>query len=67
MEELAKFTIGNKAVVGFVSQAGTVGGQLVVLRKRMIGLSFNIFLLHSSITSGGMLTMPSLQVGSKIL
>ena len=35
MEELAKFTIGNKAVVGFVSQAGTVGGQLVVLSKSM--------------------------------
>ena len=35
MEELAKFTIGDKAVVGFVSQAGTVGGQLVVLSKSM--------------------------------
>ena len=62
MEELAKLTIGNKAVVGFVSQAGTVGGQLVVLRRRI-----NKFFLQLSITSGGMLTMPSLQVGSKIL
>ena len=33
MEELSKLTVGDKAVVGFVSQAGTVGGQLVVLRK----------------------------------
>ena len=44
MEELAKFTIGNKAVVGFVSQAGTVGGQLVVLRRRIDKLF--VSLLH---------------------
>ena len=44
MEELAKFTIGDKAVVGFVSQAGTVGGQLVVLRRRIDKLF--VSLLH---------------------
>ena len=44
MEELAKLTIGNKAVVGFVSQAGTVGGQLVVLRRRIDKLF--VSLLH---------------------
>ena len=65
MEELAKFTIGDKAVVGFVGQAGTVGGQLVVLSKRIDKLF--VSLLRLSNTSGGMLTMPSLQVGSKIL
>ena len=44
VKELAELTVWDEAVVGFVSQAGTVGGQLVVLRKRIN--KFTTFLLH---------------------